>query len=439
MAFSAQVFRILIASPSDVTEEREIAVRTMQEWNDLNAAERQFVLLPLRWETHSAPKYGKRPQEIINQQVVDHCDLLVGIFWARVGSPTGIADSGTIEELERVASEGKPVMLYFSQAKHDPDKLDLEQLAKLREFKKKTFPKALVENYADVIEFKEKLSKQIEIQLRTLLAERAENDLNPISVRPVTDIVLHFADPDKGEDVGAVLTLRTRFVEVTDFELIPDFAPPKTDKKNLDTESIADVLSTTWLTKLRVSDSNKNYYRQRVTSLVLKEFFRPIRFWLKNRGGIGARDVYIDLDIHSNNGRVIVISKYQLPTSLPSRSSSRPGLLGDRHPESPDELISNGGDSWSIKVEVPALQPQRELSPETEFFIGARESCDVTITAKIFADTLAEPEIQELALRIDVDKLVVQASEIVSEIILPTTEVDQTHEIALKLSANKSP
>ena len=351
-----------------------IAVRTMQEWNDVkNAAERRLVLLPLRWETHSAPKYGERPQEIINQQVVDRCDLLVGIFWTRVGSPTGIADSGTIEELERVASEGKPVMLYFSQAKHDPDKLDLEQLAKLREFKKKTFPHALVESYSDVIEFKEKLSKQIEMQLRTLLAERAESGSEATSVRPVTDIVLRLRIPDKGEDVGAILRLKTKVVDVKDFESIPDFTPPKTENKNSSVERITNVLTQSWLTTLQISDSNKNYYRQRVTALVLREFFRPIRFWLKNRGGIGSRDVYIDLNIHSNNGRIIVVSKHQLPTSLPSRSSSRSGLLGDHHPESPDELISSGSDSWNTKIEVRALQPQRELSPATEVFIGAPE------------------------------------------------------------------
>lgn len=62
MSYEAKVFRVLIASPSDVVDEREIAVKTIQEWNDLNSAERQIVLLPLRWETHTAPEYGKRPQ-----------------------------------------------------------------------------------------------------------------------------------------------------------------------------------------------------------------------------------------------------------------------------------------------------------------------------------------------------------------------------------------
>lgn len=155
MSYDAKVFRVLIASPSDVTDEREIAVKTIQEWNDLNSPERQIVLLPLRWETHTAPEYGKRPQEVINRQMVDHCDLLIGVFWTRIGSPTGIKESGTLEEIDRVASSGKPVMLYFSKAKKDPDDIDTEQLLKLRDFKKKTYPKALVENFSSQVEFRE--------------------------------------------------------------------------------------------------------------------------------------------------------------------------------------------------------------------------------------------------------------------------------------------
>lgn len=164
MSYPAQVFRILIASPSDVSSERDIAVKVIQEWNDLNSFDRQLVLLPLRWETHSAPQYAARPQEIINHQVVDHCDMLIGIFWTRIGSPTGQADSGTVEEIERVADDGKLVMLYFSQAKQDVDNIDPEQLIKLREFRRKTLPNALIESYQDQIEFREKLAKQLDIR-----------------------------------------------------------------------------------------------------------------------------------------------------------------------------------------------------------------------------------------------------------------------------------
>lgn len=177
MAFEAKVFRVLIASPSDVIEEREIAVRTIQEWNDLHSHERQIVLLPLRWESHSAPEYGRRPQEVINKQIVDDCDFLVGVFWSKIGSPTGVKESGTIEEISRVASASKPVMLYFSNAKKDLEDIDLDQLAKLRDFKKQTYPNALVENYTTQVEFRDKLSKHLEMQIRQLISSGKDGAL----------------------------------------------------------------------------------------------------------------------------------------------------------------------------------------------------------------------------------------------------------------------
>jgi hypothetical protein len=412
MSFPARVFRVLIASPSDVTEEREIAVRTIQEWNDLNASERQLVLLPLRWETHSAPEYGKRPQEIINRQVVDLCDLLVGIFWTRVGSPTGAADSGTVEEIERVALKGRPVMLYFSQALQDPDKLDLDQLAKLREFKKKSFPTALVETYSDSIEFKDKLSRQLEIQLRSLLASESEGELASSSIPPITDIVFNFADPETGRDLGSTVSLETRLVEVTNFDEIPDFTLPQPDKpkasKLRDTSEM-----NIWLSGVSLA-SNKNYFRQQVTYQILQGFFKPIRFWLKNRGGVGARDLYIDISIQAKSGGVVVISKDRLPTSPPSTSEGSFGLLSStRHATRPDEVIKQGSNSWGTQMEIRALQPQRETSPTPEFLIGAIESCDVVIGARIYADTLPEPLYQELHLRLSVTQLSIRADEVV--------------------------
>ncbi|WP_164091362.1 DUF4062 domain-containing protein [Comamonas thiooxydans] len=419
MSFPAQVIRILIASPSDVSTERELAVRTIQEWNDLNSAERQIVLLPLRWETHSAPEYGVRPQEVINKQVVDHCDILVGIFWARIGSPTGIADSGTIEEIERVAIKGKPVMLYFSKAKHDPDIIDLDQLAKLREFKKKTFPKALVESFADIIEFKDKLSKQIEIQLRTLLAEQSRDGHREKKVRPITDILLHLADPFTGADLGVAADVETTFLNISNFEKVPDYSPAAENEKTEALGKWDQVL----FTSLRKSELNKNYYRQRVTNLVVRGFFSPIRFWLKNAGGIGARDVYIDLRFQCDSDSFVIARKASLPSSAPSATTSG-FLLAEVHPNSPEEVMKKQGNIWNSHMDISALQPQRELSPDVELMIGAKESCIVNIQAKIFADSLPEPTIQEVTIKLVVSELKTDADEVMSQIIIPNSNAD---------------
>ncbi len=67
-------------------------------------------------------------------------------------------------------------------------------------------------------------------------------------------------------------------------------------------------------------------------------------------------------------------------------------------------------------MEFKALQPKREISPIARFVIGAKESCDVTIAARIYADTLAEPVDQELQLRLNVTRLSIKAEEVMQDI-----------------------
>ncbi len=167
MPFSATVFNVLIASPSDVGERRTIA-EALQEWNALNAKETGNVLLPVMWESHSAPAMGDRPQGIINEQVVKSCDMLIGAFWTRLGSPTGVEDSGTVEEIKWFLKNSKPVMLYYSKAQVDLDNIDTVQLEKLKDFKKSIRDKGIQEHYGSIDELKQKLSRQLTIVMRGL-------------------------------------------------------------------------------------------------------------------------------------------------------------------------------------------------------------------------------------------------------------------------------
>jgi hypothetical protein len=69
----------------------------------------------INWRTHAHPEAGRRPQALINRQFADRADIVLAIFWQRLGSRTGKAVSGTVEEIERAQRRGKPVMVYFSQ------------------------------------------------------------------------------------------------------------------------------------------------------------------------------------------------------------------------------------------------------------------------------------------------------------------------------------
>jgi len=161
MTFSATVFNVLIASPSDVPAERQAIANALHEWNALNAQAESIMLQPVMWETHSAPSMGDRPQGIINRQVLRSCDMLIGAFWTRLGSHTGVEESGTVEEIKWFLSENKPVMLYFSKSPIDPDEIDHDQHQRLKAFKVSVRSKGIQEEYRSCEELTAKLSKQI--------------------------------------------------------------------------------------------------------------------------------------------------------------------------------------------------------------------------------------------------------------------------------------
>ena len=71
MPFKSDTYRILIGSPSDLAEERRIITDAINEWNPQHAAAEATVLLPVKWETHSTPETGVRPQAAINRQLVE--------------------------------------------------------------------------------------------------------------------------------------------------------------------------------------------------------------------------------------------------------------------------------------------------------------------------------------------------------------------------------
>jgi hypothetical protein len=107
MSFRANVLKVMIASPGDISEERRVVTEEIYRWNFANASARHLVLLPIKWETHSTPQMGSSPQTIINRQILDDADIVIGIFGTRIGTPTEKHVSGTVEEIKEHVAAGK--------------------------------------------------------------------------------------------------------------------------------------------------------------------------------------------------------------------------------------------------------------------------------------------------------------------------------------------
>lgn len=170
MPFTSEMYHVLVASPSDLAEERQAATEAIHDWNALHAAAEAVVLLPIKWETHALPQAGIRSQEAINRQLVHDADIVIGMFWTRIGTSTGIAESGTVEEIDQFVASEKPALLYFSNRPVDPTKIDLKQFEKLKEFRAATFKKALTGRFSGPADLRQTLSRDLMRQVRSLKA-----------------------------------------------------------------------------------------------------------------------------------------------------------------------------------------------------------------------------------------------------------------------------
>jgi len=145
--------------------------------------------------THAMPETGVRPQDAINRQLVAECDLLLGMFWTKLGTNTGIAESGTLEEIDQFVKSDRPAMLYYSHRPIDPTKIDQEQHARLRQFKDETHRRALTGSFASLDDLRHVLFRDLTRQVRALAANRQKSSRSRIDKAfKVTELMLLHRD-----------------------------------------------------------------------------------------------------------------------------------------------------------------------------------------------------------------------------------------------------
>lgn len=381
MSYESRAYRVLIASPSDVKDEREASVRVIQDWNNLHSQNRRVVLLPVRWETHTAPEYNVRPQEAINRRIVDDCDLLVGIFWTKLGTPTGEADSGTLEEIERAAKAGKPVMLYFSHVPVDPNKLDLAQTEKLRAFKERVMPNALIETFDSSLDFRDIFAKQLEIKVRDL--QRAEEGGQPVPLE------LEFVSLASGKPAGSSFAVAVHAIE------------PSTDASQSDLEQRRNMAII--LQRLRMEAATA-----------------PVALTIKNLSVSGIRDVYVEVSVRCIEGNFRLSGDYptrsekfwQYRIGPPPNETER--ALGELSEKLAGTGLAEEGGEWRFRFEWDALQPQRTrlIKP---FYLTALEPCKASILAKVYADSFAQPLVLVAELSVAISAKIISAELIIAE------------------------
>lgn len=117
MAYEAVTVLMLISAPSDVPDEDLATVkRTVSQWNWNTGRPSHLTVVPVSWSEHAVAEFGDRPQEVLNGQLVEDADMALALFADRLGTPTGVAESGTLEEIDRMVEAGKHVSVLVNQA-----------------------------------------------------------------------------------------------------------------------------------------------------------------------------------------------------------------------------------------------------------------------------------------------------------------------------------
>lgn len=171
------VYKVFISSPSDLSDERKKIKEIVEIQNVGEGIELKAIL----WEVDLPTTSGVSPQNVINMELLDDADILIGLFATRFGSPTENHASGTVEEIEIFISSGRPVIMYFitDKDRRNPAELgknELDDLNKISEFKEKYRDKNIYKNIK-TDEIYTQLNKDLQYNLKRLRRNAIQSSL----------------------------------------------------------------------------------------------------------------------------------------------------------------------------------------------------------------------------------------------------------------------
>jgi hypothetical protein len=204
MSRSLTQYRVFIATPGGLDEERQAFRKTLEAYSASDALPRGITFHPVGWED-TLGGIG-RPQEMINEDL-RHCDYAVFVWHDRWGSPTGNGTMvGTEEELnlaEELYKTGqvRNIAVFFKKVDESRKRDPGPQLQQVLDFKEKIEKEKryLFKSYDQPDTFRDELRKHLAQWLRDHekgADGAAIGDLAAPSIPAVTSVVPPPASPE---------------------------------------------------------------------------------------------------------------------------------------------------------------------------------------------------------------------------------------------------
>ena len=197
--YSTTAYQLLLSAPSDLPEEDiRASFDAVARWNILYGRPQSATVVPTHWSHHSAAEHGARPQESLNKQLVEDADILIALSWHRLGSPTGEAESGTVEEIEEASAHGAYVGILKCARAIPPNDLDTDQASRLDAFLNEVRPKSLILEYEESVALRERVDTILSTAV-TELRTRAETQV--AATAGAEDEETEHTTPSRGTEV----------------------------------------------------------------------------------------------------------------------------------------------------------------------------------------------------------------------------------------------
>ncbi|MFZ0513638.1 MAG: hypothetical protein WAM14_18675, partial [Candidatus Nitrosopolaris sp.] len=125
---------------------------------------------------------------------IEDCDILIGIFWKRFGTPTSDGKTGTEHEFHKAYEAWKKnkrpqIMLYFNQREYSPETSEeTEQHTAVLKFKEKIQKEGegLYRDYVGLDQFKETVYDHLSLYLHKF----KDCNASPVQLTPTSDKLL---------------------------------------------------------------------------------------------------------------------------------------------------------------------------------------------------------------------------------------------------------
>jgi len=175
---------LFISCPGDIKDELNSIEVIVKEINKIFGEISDFKIQIVHWNEDTYTDLGEDGQEIINNQI-DY-DILIGILWMRLGTPTKRDKSGTVEEINRaIKNKEKQQLIYFKTA--TPSNLNIINTSELNDvmlFKKELSEKLLYKEFESV----EKFETLFRLNLSNLIKDKFIDKQKPIETP--TEIII---------------------------------------------------------------------------------------------------------------------------------------------------------------------------------------------------------------------------------------------------------